>query len=251
MPRDAPEDTAPALADYQRRVMGALLSGQVEGLTEITNGSTPHPVRLLAYQTSVYGALEQGLLKMFSGLCRQMGEGPFMRLVVDYVPHHMPSWGGMANYAFDFPDFLASHPLSSQYPDWVDMARYEVALRRAAMRTTGAGVTTPLFGGRTLTVHPSLYLLDSPYPLDAWHADTGGGLCDDITARCFAIWQTDDADIRIRRMQPPSGQFLRLVQSGVSAADALAEVCLTTPAADFKTMLSKDVFPAGFASVSA
>ncbi len=248
----------PDLAALQSRMLAALRSGQVDDLTEVTNGATAHPQRLMMYRTSVVGALQKGLQHKFTALSAVLGTDAFWDLTWAYIPDHLPRTSYLGHYGNDLPAFLDRYALSADMPFLPDLARLEIAVAATGLEIADPPlsdwISTPILPGKHLYLPPSLRVIDVVYPVDdihkAIHHDQPWQDIDlSPQPRALAVWAAPDEQARVRALPPAGGQFVRDILDGFSAEQALHRACREVPVADFTTILKQHVFAASFAQV--
>lgn len=146
-----------------------------DGIT--TRPGTDLQQRFNIYRNNHVVGLVQALESTFPVTRQLVGSAFFGAAAMDYVRDHPPASPVLLLYGETFGDFLASLPGIQRYPYVADVARLEWA-RIFALNAADAapvpvallsGVAEDALGDATLSLHPSLRLLDSRWPvLSIW-----------------------------------------------------------------------------------
>lgn len=128
---------------------------------------------LAVYRNNVRAAFLRILQEAFPVVERLVGEEFFRYLAHEYFYAHPPTSPLAARYGDALPDFLEGFEAVSALPYLADVARLELAWLAAYHAAEGCALTpAKIFeavgdapGAARFTVHPSLRLLHSPYPV--------------------------------------------------------------------------------------
>jgi hypothetical protein len=123
----------PALADLQRGVCRALLTGDTSQVEHVLVGGTDGRKRLAIHQRHYTASLVTALLDRFPATVWLVGSD----LVTDagrrFVQEQPPSRPCLAEYGKSFPGFLAAHPAVDHLPYLHSFAELEWHLGRLAL----------------------------------------------------------------------------------------------------------------------
>jgi putative DNA-binding protein len=233
----------PSLRDLQRDVRAALLDGDPRAAQEIVaDGLTPE-ARLAVYRHHVLTSLTAALEATFPVVVRLV-DPRFFRFACDrYLRAHPPAGPCLFEYGATLPDFLAAFEPCRHLPWLPGVARLEWAMNAAlhapdaeplsaeALRARPAGTLE----GMEVTLHPSVTLLESPWPVDAvWRAnqDGGDGGVDlDGGGVRLCVWRLGD-EVVFRALGAAGFAFRRALAGGGRLAAAVAAALEAEPGAD-------------------
>jgi hypothetical protein len=141
--------------------------------------------RIAVYRNHFLISLTDALAAGYPVVARLVGDAFFRAATRRYVQERPPRSPCVAEYGEEFPDFLENLPEALGLPYIGDVARLEWALICAAEaadpRPVAADRLAMLVPDRLatarLTLHPSVRLLASPFPIDRiWKANQGCGV---------------------------------------------------------------------------
>lgn len=171
------------LASRQAEFIGALMAGDgAEGNDRRGFG---------VYRNNVFASLTAVLGVRFPVVKRLTGEEFFAATVHDYIRLHPPTAPVLLEYGETFSVFLDAYQPAAGLPFLPDIARLEW-LRHDAFHAADcpalsaaafANIDTTRVGDLIFTLHPSLRLITSPYPV-------------------FSIWETNIRDAEVRAIGP-------------------------------------------------
>jgi hypothetical protein len=179
----------PALRELQAELGQALLAGSDGGArsggagiaveTVAADGLRPE-ARLRIYRHHVFTTLTEALRSTFPVVCRLVDERFFAYAADRFIAGTPPAAPCLFEYGAAFPDFLAAFPPCRHLEYLPDVARLEWAMNVALNADDAAPLDPAALGavpaanaGRlVLHFHPSIALLESPWPLDRlWTAN--------------------------------------------------------------------------------
>src|SRR5262245_60059342 len=165
----------PALRELQAAFLQAMFGPDEPELLETIVGDGLLPAaRLQIYRHHVLTSLTDVLQATFPVVCRLVDERFFRYAADAYIRQYPPDAPCLFEYGAHFPAFLAAFPPCRHLEYLADVARLEWALNRALH---AEGRTTPLEPAElgslaphavaqlTFQFHPSVTLLDSPWPI--------------------------------------------------------------------------------------
>ena len=203
--------------------------------------------RFNVYRNNVAVSLTEALETAFPVLAKLLGEENFKGLAGLYLRQHPPSSPLMMFYGAEMPDFLASMSQLSSLPYLPDVARLELALRKAYH----AGDADPIepemlqalppeaLMSARLNIHPSARVVESPWPILAiWEFNmvpdapkpTAGGQSVLVTRPEFDPIQT--------LISPGAQEFLKSLKNGATFAQAVDDAQTQNPEFDLTTTLA-------------
>lgn len=173
----------PSLRDLQVRFADGLLREAGDIGKFIAPGRFA-PERLLqVYRNNVFESLGGALRAVYPVVERLVGSGFFAYAAHEFIRAHPPTSGNLHDFGHGFADFLAAFEPARELAYLPDTARLEWAWHEAFHAAEaealdlGALATIPAarHGAIRFTLHPSVRLLRSPYPiLKIWQTNQDG-----------------------------------------------------------------------------
>ncbi|MCA8884464.1 MAG: putative DNA-binding domain-containing protein [Rhodobacteraceae bacterium] len=209
-------------------------------------GGAPAGARFDVYRNNVAVSLTEALETGFPTIRALVGDPFFKAMAGVHLRGFPPQSPMMMDYGQDFPAFLESFDPVAHLPYLADVARLELALRRAyhaadaiALDPAALAALPPdrLTRAR-LILAPAVQVLRSPYPVHAiWtaHRDpnapkpTGGGQTVAVSRPVY--------DPMADPISPAQGEFLQQLGSGARLGTALDHAA-QDPEFSFSTTLS-------------
>ena len=160
-----------ALLDGAQAVPNGLIDGQAR----------PAGRRYNVYRNNVAVSLTEALREGFPVITKLLGQQNMDGLAGLYLRAHPPSSPLMMFYGDSFPDFMAGLPQLSHLGYLPDVARLELALRRAYHAADGTAIDPAALGtldadalmASRLGLAPALQLIRSTWPIHAiWRFNT-------------------------------------------------------------------------------
>lgn len=193
----------------------------------ITNPKgAPAGRRFDVYRNNVLSSLVQAMRDGFPVIQRLVGEDFFAALASAFVRAHPPASPMLFTYGTDFPDFLERFPPVETLPYLADVARLELALRRAyhAADTTPIDpqrLSHPQIDAARVTLAPSVSVLTSPYPIyGIWRANSGPNAPAPGQGPEAVLVTRPDWDAVAEPISPQEAQFLAALPSHAIGAAA-------------------------------
>lgn len=235
------------LATQQQR-FAALLQGQADD----TLLSVHSPARVQAYTNNHRLNLAAALAGAYPIIQQLVGEEFFSAMADVYIARTPSQSGNLHQYGATFSDFLTTFPPVETLPYLPDVARLEWALQCAyyapdihgtppsELAQTLATYTAEQLSHATFSLHPSLSLLTSPYPLcRIWDLhQTTTTLATDIDlnqGECCLIARFPEPGphgphrVAPLALPPAEAMWIQALQKGDSFARALDAACAITP----------------------
>ena len=223
------------LRDLQHGLRAALLGSAADAIErEIEPGGLTPAARLAIYRHHVATSLTEALKATYPVVCRLVHERFFAYAADAYLREQPPTGPCLFEFGESFGAFLRDFPPCRELPYLPDVARLEWAMN-AALHAADAA---PIDSGRlravpadaasrlTLVLHPSVTLLESPWPVHRiWRAnqaddpDTAVDLAEG-PARVEVRRLGDDVVLRV--LDPPTFAFRRALARGDTLETAAA-----------------------------
>ena len=147
-------------------------------------GSPKAGKRFDVYRNNVAVGLTEALRTAFPVIRKLVGDAFFDAMAGVFLRQHPPTSPLMMHYGAEMPSFLEGFPPAASLPYLADIARLELALRRAYHAAdctalegeTLAGLAPDVLAATRFPLAPAVQVLFSPYPiLSIWRANTLGG----------------------------------------------------------------------------
>ena len=174
----------PSLRELEHGIARALL-GEADDATlaSILGDGLAPAARLAIYRNHVFVTLTDALKATYPVVCRLVDERFFAYAADRYIREHPPAGPCLFEYGESFPDFLAGFPPCAHLEYLPDVARLEWTINQA-LHAADAEALDPRWLAEvppddvarvTFRLHPSLSLVDSPWPMDRiWRANQPG-----------------------------------------------------------------------------
>lgn len=206
----------------------ALLDAQSpcpEGLFS-SNGGDPAS-RFAVYRNNVLSSLINALADGYPVVTQLVGEEFFRAMAAIFVQAQPPQSPLMSRYGEDFADFIAAFEPASSVPYLADVARLEHLRTRAyhaadALPVRPEEITAALAHPQTLStlsveLHPSVYQLDSAWPVVAvWaaHQRQASLAGIDLQQGQHALVLRNHLDVEVMVIEPGASVFIRHLSEG-------------------------------------
>jgi hypothetical protein len=143
----------------------------------------PAGKRFDVYRNNVTVSLTDALEAGFPVLRQLLGEDFFRAMAREFLRRHPPESPLLMFYGAGMPAFLAAFPPVREYPYLPDVARLELALRRAyhaadvaPLAPQALAISPDRLARARLRLAPAVSALASPWPIHAiWRANVEGG----------------------------------------------------------------------------
>ena len=220
--------------------MPSLAELQADFAAALTDPGQPAPVgvarRFDVHRNNMTVSLIEALEASFPVVHRLVGNDFFRAAARAYIRHHPPRTPVLLLYGETFGDFLAAFEPARGVPYLGDVARLEWARLNAFHAADAeplslarlAEVPQQCLAGLRFTLHPSLQLLASRWPVASLWAVTGGS----DPARAVDMASGEDVAV-IRpalnvelRVLPPGGHRFIAALAGGATLDAAAEAAV-------------------------
>ena len=207
-----------------------LAKGEADG--ESLNDPTQ---RFAVYRNNVYSSLVNNITEGFAVVRQLVGDEFFAALASAYVSDNMPTSPVMYFYGDSFGDFIDGFPSTASTPYLGDIARLEYGVRLAMAAADvpvikAKDMAAAAFLQKRATLHPSVQLLSSAYPIYAiWQRNTADP-DQEVTAEAenVLVWREDlmaaDAshnyNVRIEKLPTGGVEFFTALGEGLSVQAA-------------------------------
>jgi putative DNA-binding protein len=206
--------------ELERNFAAALLGGSEDAVVAEIQGDGLDPAaRLAIYRHHVSATLAEALESTYPVVVRLVDRRFFAYAADQFIRRHPPAGPCLFEYGESLADFLATFPASRHLAYLPDVARLEWALNHA-LHAEDAAIFDPGWlaalrpdevGGVRLRLHPSVSLLESPWPIDRiWRANQPGSNPD-------ATVSLDQGEARLEVYRLEDGVMFRTI-----AADTYA-----------------------------
>jgi hypothetical protein len=194
------------LRELQAQIRVAMLDGdEREAAATVHHDELGPSARLAVYRHHVLTSLTAVLESTYPVVARLV-DPRFFRFAADrYIRAQPPTGPCLFEYGGSFGDFLEAFEPTRHLAYLPDVARLEWAMNVALHAPDAAPIDSAgLRSGAAVTLHPSLTLITSPWPIDViWHANQPDAT--DLTVDLGAgavrlqVWRAGD-DVVFRRL---------------------------------------------------
>jgi hypothetical protein len=235
----------PPLAEAQTQLRAAVVDGDAAPVAALLVGGAGPLARLAVHQRHYHASLIEAVLQKFPATVWFAGAAFIAAAARAFVRQCPPRAPCIAEYAEDFPDFIAVHPQGAYVPclrwlaalDW-HLGQVSIAIDTPALtREAVAAVPAAALVDATLRTQPGVRLLEAPYPVDRLMECF---LRDDDPPDRHPDPETIRIELRgargtftIRRLDAPAFAFRRALVAGESIGGAAEAALAFDPAFDF------------------
>lgn len=248
------------LREHQRQFAAALLDPSRPVPAGLVGPDGQHSKkRFDVYRNNVVTGLVEALKAAFPAVCRIVGDEFFMAMARIYAALEPPRSPVMLDYGATFADFIARFEPANCVPYLADVARLERAWTEAYHAAEAppadpaqlAGVASRTLAQLSLTLHPTLRVTRSPYPVvRIWQmnverivpASIDLGHDGENSENALVIRPT--ADVEVRCLPAGAASFIQRLAAGDPVADAATRAFEADPAFDLSGALH-DLFAVG------
>ncbi|RIA55592.1 DNA-binding domain-containing protein [Dichotomicrobium thermohalophilum] len=220
-------ETQDSFAEAVRRADHALPQG-------VTSHSADQPTRRFnVYRNNFYASLIDVVAGRYPVVQRLVGEEFFRAMAKVYVEQEPPRSAMILAYGSGFPDFLAGFPPVADVPYLPDVARMEWARHTAYHAADAtplraedfAGVLAEQVAALTLSLHPSLTIVPSPYPIvSIWETNTFDEEVRPVSPEAQdAMIARPEMTVEVRRLPPGAAAFITALSSGKTLDEAATQ----------------------------
>ncbi len=204
--------------------------------------------RFGVYRNNVYASLIDTLAARFPVTARLVGEAFFRAMARVHVETEPPNSPVLLRYGAGFADFVAAFPPAQPVPYLADVARLEWARHQAYHAADAAPLSLAALaeaagdaGNATLTLHPSLHIVRSTYPVvTIWQLAARRG--ENEPARLPACGEDalvvrPKLDVEVHRLTEGGAAFVLALKSGANLEHAAEKAIRAAPAFDLQAHL--------------
>ena len=139
--------------------------------------------RLDIYRNNVFHSLTNALAELYPVIKRLVGGQFFNATAGEYIRRRPPRSAAMVHFGKDFPEFLQEFEHTANLAYLADVARVELVWHQAYHAEDAVALSASDFSAvhpeqlslAKLLLHPSVRLLESPFPvLQVWNANQDG-----------------------------------------------------------------------------
>jgi len=239
-----PDGTSPARLLEAQRALARALRGPESSSGTLDTFDGPAAIgvgdRLAVYRNNSRQFFRSALALTYPVLQRRVGEAFFRQLATEYRAAHPSRSGDLHWVGAEFPGWLETRLLDTEYAWLADLAHLEWACEEAAASATDppvalqslAAIAPEHLDDARLRLQPSLRLVASRWPIwSVWQANQVAGAPPvDLTtgAEHCACVATNDAGVEVFRLDVEAYGLLVELGKDASFADAVART-ETTP----------------------
>ncbi len=203
------------MENWQNNFARALLDRELPVPAGVVAHNSARPeARFAIYRNNMMVSLLGVLEDRFPATCRIVGEEFFRAAARSFIAAEPPRSPIMMFYGDAFPSYLAEFEPARSVPYLADVARLEAARTRAYHAADGkplardafAAVPLEALAGMRFTLHPSLEIVSSPYPIVTIYAMNSG----EMEPAPITDWRAEDALI----VRPEYGVEVRRISAG-------------------------------------
>ncbi len=203
----------------------------------------PSSRRFAVYRNNVVVGLIDTLTAAFPVVCRIVGTDFFRAMAAAYAVRHPPRSPIMLDYGCDFPDFISRFSPAAAVPYLADVARLERAWAEAYNAREAeplghehlAAIPAEHIGGLIFTLHPTLRLLRSNYPVvTIWQMNLEGANPEpvDLAVAQDALIIRPFAEVEVRTMAPSGAVFINALRESKTLEEAAKAAMRESPRFD-------------------
>ena len=231
-------------ADFTRAMMDA---GQPvpDGLTD--HLGQPAGRRFSVYRNNVAVSLTEAMHSAFPVIAKLLGKQNMDGLAGIYLRQHPPSSPLMMFYGEHFPAFLEGMEQLSHLGYLGDVARLELALRRAYHAADAAPVAPEALGAlppdallnTRLALAPAMQVLRSPWPIHGiWRYNTEDGAPKPAPQAQDVLITRPEFDPTPQVLPPAGAVWIRALMAGATIGEALEQAAAEDEAFDLGATLA-------------
>ena len=234
----------PSLAEVQSRMRDAVVLGtEAEAVSLLTGGKSP-AARLAIHHRHYQASLLETLLRRFPGVTWLVGESFMHAAAMEFIRWNPPSAPCIAEYAEEFPQFLARCPGADRLPYLMSFALLEWCLGKAALAVDYPAINiaqlsmleTSELPNIVLESQPGLHFLEAPWPVDELmnrflgESQSDGFTLEETTIALQIVGAR--GDFQIKRLDPGTFSFRHAIARQFSLGEACHVAFETDPGFD-------------------
>lgn len=215
-----------------------------DGLLDADN--QPAGRRFSVYRNNVAVSLTEAMHQAFPVITKLLGQQNMDGLAGIFLRQHPPSSPLMMFYGEEFPEFLAGMEQLSHLGYLPDVARLELALRRAYHAADSQPINPEALAippedlmGATLTLAPATRILRSDWPIFAiWQYNTQTDAPKPEAGAQDVLITRPEFDPEPNLLPPGGADWISRVQNGLRIGEAFEATIAETPEFDLGTTLA-------------
>ncbi|MEM6728497.1 MAG: DNA-binding domain-containing protein [Pseudomonadota bacterium] len=213
----------------QTAFRAALLSPDMAAPSGLSDGQgKPARKRFDVYRNNVAASLTEALVAAFPTIHGLVGDAFFRALSGLFLRQHPPSSPLMMHYGEAMPEFLAGFAPVAHLPYLSDIARLDLARRRAyhaadaeALAPSAFEIAPEALLASRVTLAPAAEIISSRFPIHDIFEMQRGGPKPTSAAQCVVI-SRPELDPELDVVSADAARFLLELQNGATIGDALA-----------------------------
>ncbi len=214
-----------------------------EGLQDFAG--RPAGKRFAVYRNNVAVSLTEALITAFPVIHKLLGDDNFRLMAGVFLRQHPPQTPLMMHYGAEMPDFVATFEPVQKYGYLSDIARLELAMRRAYHAADAAPIAPSALQTippdrlmtATMSLAPAVMLLRSDWPIHSiWAFNMAGGAKPEMKAEDVLITRPE-YDPQILPLPPCGAAFIEAISAGKTFGAALESASACNPKFDLSGAL--------------
>lgn len=203
------------------------------------SGAAAPAKRFSVYRNNVVVGLTEALRARFPVIEKLVDDDFFAATARVFVAAHPPRSPLLMHYGDAFADFLAAFPPAADLPYLPDVARLEAARTRAYHAADAAplaparlaGLTPEVLFAARLTLHPSLQIVRSAFPIvTIWAMNSGEAALAPVDAGIAedALVARPRLQVLVQKLPPGGADFLAALAAGAPLGAAVQAAAART-----------------------
>lgn len=214
-----------------------------EGLQDFAG--RPAGKRFAVYRNNVAVSLTEALITAFPVIHKLLGDDNFRLMAGVFLRQHPPSTPVLMFYGAEMPEFVSTFEPVQKYGYLPDIARLELAMRRAYHAADATPVDPAAFQAippdrlmtARLTLAPAITLIRSNWPIHSiWEFNMADGPKPQMRAEDVLITRPE-FDPQIIPLPPCGAEFVKALQNGKTFGAALEAASTCNPKFDLSAAL--------------
>lgn len=231
----------------QSQLRAALLDPTQAVPAGLTDGAgMPTQKRFDVYRNNVTVALRDALRTGFPVLCKLLGDQRFDQMATLFARAHPPKTPLMMHYGDEMPKFLAAFSPLAHIGYLADVARLELAMRRAYHAADTQPIAPEELGSlapeqllaASLTLAPAVQLIASDWPLfDIWQFNMIEGAAKPRAIKQSVLITRAAFDPQPHPLEPAQAAWIAAIDDGATVESAQDAALFSDAAFDLGPLL--------------
>jgi Putative DNA-binding domain len=234
----------PSLAETQARLSAAILTGETAAIAPLLTGGRDPRARLAIHQRHYEASLVIALTTKFPATLWFIGDALFTAAARAFVYRHPPAAPCIAEYAEDFPRFIAAWPGAEHAPylgavaeaDWL-LGQAALAVEQPALSLQAlAAINAEKLPDVVLSLQRGLRFMQASWPIDELlELHLGDDAPERYELNPEDVWleiRGTRGAFGFQRLDRPSYLFRRAVKAGAAIGDAAEQALAADPSFD-------------------